>query len=564
MQKSAIFHTSEGTYAYAVGPNRLVVRLRAATGDLETVKVHYKNLYDHVVDPSSATMKLAFSDGVSDVFETTIEIDGSHFKYRFELDDGRVTYYYSSDGFSKTVNDAWFFVPMINSEDVINEPEWCEGEIVYQIFVDRFFNGDHNNDPVDVCPWNKMPDRSTYYGGDFAGIMLRIPYLVSLGVKIIYLSPVFLSPTYHKYDVQDYYAIDPAFGDVDSLKALVDHCHKQGIRVVLDGVFNHCSSNHPFFRDVVAFGASSPYVNWFSIHSFPVTVAQGNYDSFANLVPSMPRLNTDNPEVIEYLVNAAVYWTITLKIDGWRMDVADEISPRFWRAFRTRVKLANPNILLIGEIWNIATRWLAGDQLDTVTNYKYRKSLTDLAKGNITSTEFHRRMDANRILYKTPVHSRLVNLIGSHDVERIAEAFGQTKALMMLAVTLAYEGMPLIYYGDELGMTGGADPDNRRAMTWERTDTEQAQCIRALALIRSSSETLKQGRTETLPTQPRVLAFVRIHQGQKLAMIANFGNRPYRINQTGAILKWGHARLMSGGYVVPGSACALFELSRQD
>ncbi len=278
----------------------------------------------------------------------------------------------------------------------------------------------------------------------------------------------------------------------------------------------------------------------------------------------MPRLNTDNPEVIEYLVNAAVYWTITLKIDGWRMDVADEISPRFWRAFRTRVKLANPNILLIGEIWNIATRWLAGDQLDTVTNYKYRKSLTDLAKGNITSTEFHRRMDANRILYKTPVHSRLVNLIGSHDVERIAEAFGQTKALMMLAVTLAYEGMPLIYYGDELGMTGGADPDNRRAMTWERTDTEQAQCIRALALIRSSSETLKQGRTETLPTQPRVLAFVRIHQGQKLAMIANFGNRPYRINQTGAILKWGHARLMSGGYVVPGSACALFELSRQD
>jgi hypothetical protein len=252
MERAAIYHISEHNYAYAVDGDTLAVRLRAKKNDLERVVVHYKNLYDHTSRPKELSMEKILSDGISDLFEARIIVKEKRFKYYFELFSPGERIFYTSDGFLESVDEKnCFFYPYINDDDIFRPPSWAEGEIIYQIFVDRFYDGDPSNNPPGTIPFGTPPGRESYYGGDLEGVILKLDYVAGLGAKIIYLNPIFLSNSYHKYDIIDYYSIDGTFGKAEDLARLVEAAHERGMKVVLDGVFNHCSSSNPLFMDVL-------------------------------------------------------------------------------------------------------------------------------------------------------------------------------------------------------------------------------------------------------------------------------------------------------------------------
>ena len=527
MKRECVYHICTGTYAYASGKYTLNVRLKCAKGDLKGARVHYMNVYDHTLNRRIAKMRRLCSDEYSDLFEAELSLPERHFKYFFELDGTDEHLFFTADGFleGNVENKNSFFFPVINEDEIPHYPAWAKGALIYQIFVDRFFSSERR-DRVNRS-WEELPDRASIYGGDFDGIVEKLDYIRGLGAEVIYLCPVFRSQTNHKYDIEDYYAIDEMFGGEDALLRLVNAVHAAGMRLILDCVFNHMSSNNAIFRDVVERGEKSRYKDWFYIYSYPVDPQKGNYDTFAGCVPSMPRMNTSNPEVIEYLVGSAVFWTKKLGIDGWRLDVADEVSVSLWRRFREEIAKVNPDALIVGEIWNHATKWMGGDQMHTVTNYKYRKWLLDFIGGKIGSELFWQKTAANDMLYITPCYDYLINLLGSHDTGRIAEEVGPERAALALLMTLSFRGMPLIYYGDELGLAGGEDPDNRRTMPWQRATEENTAYVSAFSRLRREyADIFKCGTLEPLPTAGESLAFERASGGRRLKIIVNFGKVP--------------------------------------
>jgi cyclomaltodextrinase len=535
--KTSVFHVPDIPYAYPVGSDRLNVRLKIGRG-VKQVIVHYKNLYDHTDNISSQPMELLLTDRNYALFETTIQVKERHFKYYFEIHWRKQKLCYTSDGWQKNpVPQNYFYYPVINESDILQMPKGWEGETIYQIWVDRFFDGNPANNPENVKPPYGKPDRSTYYGGDFAGIIAKLPYLVSLGVSAIYLSPVFKSPSYHKYDISDYDTIETIYGGEKGLMELVDKAHEAGIKVVLDAVFNHCSILHPYFQEVVKNGESSRYAKWFCIESFPVDPEKGNYDTFASLVPEMPKWNTSNPEVIAYLTDICVNWTKKLQIDGWRFDVADEVSTHLWGFLRKTIKRDFPDVLMIGEIWNQAGRWMQGDQMDTVTNYKYRFWLLEFLTGKIGSEDFWNHLNTYKMLYPTPMSNYLVNLIGSHDTIRsVTFLKNRSDHFLTLGFLLLSEGIPLIYYGDEIGLEGNVDPDNRRAFDWSKINSEDNSLIRALGCLRKNSAILKKGKTIPLKTKGKVLAFKRIYQNQMLTVVVNYTEQSFYLKGQGKLL----------------------------
>ncbi len=523
-----IVHFSDYLFAYPVAADKINVRIRVRSNVFSEVKVFFKNLYDHGPEIFEKEMKIILDDGVHALYEATLAVKERHFKYYFELRAGADVFAYTADGIMKNPAPCnYFYYPAVNACDIIAPPAWAEGEIIYQIWIDRFYDGDPLNNPPGVKMWGAPPDRGAYYGGDFAGIIKKLDYLRSLGAKILYLSPLFYSPSYHKYDVADYYKIEEIYGGEEGLKELVDAAHAKGMKIVLDCVFNHCSAENELFRDVIEKGASSPYRDWFYIYDFPVDASRCNYDTFAGAVPEMPRFNTANPEVIAYLTDVARYWTEKLDIDGWRLDVADEVASSFWREFRRKLKAVKPDILIFGEVWNHASKWMQGDQFDTVTNYKYRQWLIEFARGKIDALAFWRKICGNKMLYKTPSFNYLVNLIGSHDTARFRTTVADERIhYLALALTLTFEGMPLIYYGDEVGLEGDEDPDNRRAFPWEATGKEELEFIRAVCRFRESSPALKKGDMTLLAAGPRFLAFKRSHGTDAVVVAVNFGPAP--------------------------------------
>jgi len=543
MERSSVYHKSEQPYAYAVAKDRLRVRLRTRAGDCERVYAHYRNLYDHTSPYRAVEMLPILSDGVATLYEAELHVPERHFKYWFELVCGEETLRYTSDGFLESVPErSCFYFPAINGDDIIAPPAWAKGGVVYQIFLDRFDNGGE-----------AVPETAgSFCGGTLAGAEKRLDYIKSLGAEMVYLSPVLQSPTYHKYDVSDYYAVDASLGGDKALLSFVKKAHSLGLRVILDAVFNHCSDQNPLFMDVLARGKDSPHHDWFYLDGYPVTSEPCNYDTFAGAVPSMPRFDTTNPAVIEYLTNAALYWTQRLNLAGWRLDVADEVSHSLWRELRRKLKAFNPDVLIIGEVWNHAGAWLRGDEFDTVTNYKLRSALLAFAGGHTDSAAFWRALDANRMRYMSPYYPYLVSFAGTHDTIRARTALGDERLfLLTLAAVLTLDGIPLLYYGDEVGMEGGEDPDNRRCMRWDLTGSPLAHGIRALSNFRAQSAALRCGTMEPVPAGERVLAFVRAHEGEKRLVVLNFG-------QTEAVLPGmfekvllGEATIVENGLRVP-------------
>ncbi|NLG85145.1 MAG: alpha-glycosidase [Firmicutes bacterium] len=416
--------------------------------------------------------------------------------------------------------------PLIPSPDEF-PPRWVYRTIFYQIFPDRFANGDPENDPPRTAPWGTRPTRDNFFGGDLKGIIDRLDYLTELGVGGIYLNPIFLSPSNHKYDTQDYLLIDPHLGSLKTFGALLDAAHGRGIRVIIDGVFNHTGDRFWAFQHVLREGARSPYAGWYFCHDFPLRQhPKPNYECWWGF-PSLPKLNVAHPEVLAYLTRVIEFWT-TFGIDGWRLDVPNEVPFFFWRYFRRLVREINPEAYLVGEIWDDGRPWLQGDTFDAVMNYPWRDLVVKFfATGEMDLPRFVEGLAALRARYPEEVTLGLFNLLGSHDTPRFLTLAGGDKRRLKLAALFqfTYPGVPVIYYGDEVGLTGGEDPDCRKTMPWnpEEQDQDLLAFYRKLGAIRKHSPALWDGTFIPFyqDNAAGVWAYLREAGEERLLMVMN-------------------------------------------
>lgn len=350
-------------------------------------------------------------------------------------------------------------------------PQWVRDAVFYHIFPERFANGDPTNDPPGTVPWASPPEHDTFMGGDIQGVIDRLPYLEELGITALYFNPIFAARSNHKFDHGDYMKVDPHFGTNPLLKEFVQACHQKGIRVILDISHNHSGREFFAFADVVENGDASPYRDWYHFHSFPVAGPEKpNYNAWWG-IGTLPEFNHANPEVRAYFWEVTRYWMEEVQIDGWRLDVANEVPHDYWREWRALVKGINPDAYVVGEIWGDGTPWLQGDNFDAVMNYVWRDLVVDFfAEESIPASKFD--ADIRALLARHPrcVNLAMFNLLGSHDTARfLTVAKDQVECLKLAFLyQMTYVGAPVIYYGDEIGMRGETDPMCRGAMVWDK------------------------------------------------------------------------------------------------
>jgi neopullulanase len=434
-------------------------------------------------------------------------------------------------------------------------PDWVRDAIFYQIFPDRFARSRTATRPRHLDEWGAQPTPHGYQGGDLLGVVEHLDYLTDLGINAIYFTPVFQSASNHRYHTHDYHRVDPMLGGTPALRRLLDEAHARGIRVVLDGVFNHASRGFFQFHDILENGPRSAYLDWFTIKGFPLHAYDAdkapNYRAWWNL-PALPKFNTDCPEVREFLWDAARTW-IDFGIDGWRLDVPSEIDDdAFWREFRSRVRRGNPEAYLVGEVWGDAVRWLQGDMWDSVMNYQFTRACLGFFVGdNLKQDELHRTslrtteaigaeafqgaIERLMGLYHPNVTAVMLNLLGSHDLARFTTlARGDQTALRLATLfQMTYPGAPSIYYGEEIGMTGGHDPANRGAFPWHRVETWDTHLLhefQRLIALRRARVSLRRGSFRFLHAQDAVVAYLRQLGGDTIVVAINTSRSNRRVD----------------------------------
>jgi glycosidase len=436
----------------------------------------------------------------------------------------------------------YFRMPFFHEIDRFKAPQWVKETVWYQIFPERFANGDPSNDPEGVLPWDskEYPGKQDFYGGDLQGVIDHLDYLSDLGINGIYFCPIFTAPSNHKYDTTDYLEIDPAFGDKELFRKLIEECHRRGIRIMLDAVFNHMGDTSPQWRDVLEKGEKSRFKDWFHIHSFPVQytktddfeVAEDlNYDTFA-FTPHMPKLNTANKEVQEYILSIAKYWIQEFDIDAWRLDVANEVDHQLWKKFAATCHELKDDFYLLGEVWHSSQPWLQGDEFTAVMNYAFTESIINyFLERTIPLDKLVSNLNEQLTLYRKQTNQMMLNTIDSHDTPRILTLAGGNKDLMRQVLAFLYlqQGIPCLYYGDEVGLDGGIDPDCRKCMIWdpEKQDLQLFEFVKQLiALRRENQFTLCEGSLEwqKVDTSTGTLIFSRDISNEKIIGIFNTGN----------------------------------------
>lgn len=512
MNYAAIYHRPESEYAFLLDKETMHIRIRTAKDDIRKVEIVYGDPYAIRSLNSNwylqkVPMKKGLSTDVYDYWTISIKEPKHRVAYGFYLtdtegeevlynDQGIKTSY--SQEYLKNENN-YFRMPFFQEIDMFKAPQWVRNTVWYQIFPERFANGDPELNPEGTKTWDSTvhPGRQDFYGGDLQGVLDHLDHLVDLGVNGIYFNPIFKAPSNHKYDTEDYFEIDPHFGDKKLFKKLVDEAHKRGIKVMLDAVFNHIGDQSPQWQDVIKNGKDSKYADWFHINKFPVSYTPTDNFEFSNdatyetfdYTPHMPKLNTANPEVQEYLLSIATYWIKEFDIDAWRLDVANEIDHHFWRKFHDATTALKPDFYILGEIWHTSQPWLQGDQFTGVMNYAYTEAIKEhFLTHEIDALEMKNKLNQQLMLYNDQADSMMFNVLDSHDTARIKTLAHDDMELVkqIFAFTFVQPGTPSIYYGTEYGMTGENDPDDRKPMVWDENlqDHDMYQFMQRLIDVR--------------------------------------------------------------------------------
>lgn len=506
MEYAAIRHFADKRYCYAMAKGHFLIRLEVKKGDAAKVILHTQDKYLPIryMDTRKAQpMEIACSDNYLDYYEAEVEIDMVCLRYFFEIEDheGKTVYYGNHNFYDQCITsiDRMYDCPQtLREEERFELPAWAENKVIYQIFPSRFAA----DEDVPEETWYQAPiDSKADLKGSLRGIIRHFDHIRNLGVDILYMTPIFRSDSVHKYNIHDYYQIDPAFGDREDLKELVKLAHENGMYVILDGVFNHTGIDFFAFRDIREKQEKSAYLDWYYIQSFPLVMEWGKRPSYKTFSYAgyMPKVNLDNPETADYFINVGAYWIRECDIDGWRLDVADEIGHRFWKRFRREMKAVKKDVLVVGEIWHYAGDFLEGDEWDSVMNYPFYDSVVDLvAREETFPSDFLGSRNFVKGNLNKGLEGYLWNFIDSHDTARFLHSAGNDmrKQKLAAAMQLLLPGMPMIYYGDEVGMEGGPDPDCRRGMLWEesRQNRECLEYYRRLIRIRHDYPGLTKGK----------------------------------------------------------------------
>lgn len=511
MNLPAVYHETKSKYAYAFDENTLHLRVRTARNDIDRVVIVGGDPFRWIQSSDDPTkwhwdhtaaleeeLRLEYQTDLFDYWFIAVQPQWKRFRYAFVLSSGgqevmlggRSFYHLDEHPHFRYETSLYFNFPYINQEDLFKAPAWVKETVWYQIFPERFADGDASNNPPGSLPWESDPQEGIHmrYGGDLQGILDHLDYLQDLGINGIYLTPIFESPSSHKYDTTDYYRIDPAFGDNALFKRLVEAAHARGMRIMLDAVFNHCGWLHPWWQDVIKNGSASTYFDCFFIerepvinfayepgqlpHLTPEEMGQLNFRTFA-FTPLMPKWNTDHPLVKEHLLGAIRYWTEEFGVDAWRLDVSNEVSHAFWREFRSFVQAINPQVYILGENWDNSTPWLQGDQFDGVMNYELTYPIWNLlGKPGVVLEPLDAsgyQNEMNKLLVSYPKFNlpNMYNLVDSHDTPRIDFKCDGDARRVKLAylLMLTFAGSASIYYGSEVGLAG-APGHNRQCMPW--------------------------------------------------------------------------------------------------
>jgi len=472
--------------------------------------------------------------------------------------------------------------------NLVERPGWPTDSVFYQIFPDRFARSERVTKPGCLEDWDVPPTRHGYKGGDLLGIVEHLDWIADLGINALYLNPIFQSASNHRYHTHDYLTVDPMLGGNEAFDELLAACHDRGIRVVLDGVFNHASRGFYYFNDVLENGADSAWCDWFIIKELPLNAYQRdeppNYEAWWN-DHALPKLNTENPAVREYLMGVAEHWA-RKGIDGWRMDVPADIKTEgFWEEVRRRVRAINPDLYLLGEIWDDATEWVnAGDRFDGVMNYPVTEAMIRFAAQGRLDEEviepvnmtlapaldaagYGAAIDAHLQRHPWDAHLSNLNLLGSHDTARVRSMMAEDDAAVRLAVTLllTFPGTPSIYYADEIGVNGAHDPGSRAGFPWDSPETWNTGLLethRSLIALRHAEPALRRGTYRPVAAEGVLYVFARETGGQGVLVAVNAGSTDAGVavgERPGEIL-WGDGTADGGAIEVPARSAAVWRL----
>lgn len=545
INQKALFHEIDSPFCFPLSKNKMVVRLRVDKDNkFEQINLVYGGKYDYYLKQKRLQMSLKFTTSMYAIYEVVVELLDVRFVYIFELLTKKERAYFSEDGLTKTYDFAkaylnCFQYPYINENDIVEEIPWVKNAVFYQIFVDRFNNGSPQvkKDFV-TMKWNDLPRPGDFAGGDLAGIIEKLPYLSRLGINCIYLTPIFSSISYHKYDINDYYKVDSQLGDEKLLKALVDKAHSLGIKVLLDGVFNHTSDLLAQFDDVCKLGKDSRYFDWFIIKGDKVDKKLINYETFSNCYYH-PKFNTANEEVQQFLIDIATHYIKKFDIDGWRLDVSDEPSHAFWKKLRIEVKKVKSDAYLVGENWHNARSFCRGDEFDGILNYRFTKIAVEYIALNQIDAQKAQDYLVEMLMRNVDQTNKMnINLLDSHDTDRfINEASNNVdKLITALAFMFILPGAPLVYYGSEIALMGGYDPDNRRCMDFTKIDEDSKlfQTIVFLANLRKA-HVLIEGTT-AFEVYKGALVITRKDESKTLTLYINATPKAITVNSSDQVL----------------------------
>lgn len=580
MDFGSIHHRCAFTDCYGKNADEIVITIRTGK-DISAVTLIHDDPYAGGCmgfrpwsgSPEAMAPKWELANNI--IWSITLTPEHKREQYYFSLTDGEETWLLFEDGFyspedaeKKGRMKQYFKFPWLNAADVCTPPAWVNDTVWYQIMPDRFCKGSDHPRRFPLRKWSSSKNIHFWdtFGGDLAGITSRLPYLRDLGITGIYMTPIFLSGTNHKYNTFSYDTIDPDFGTEEDLVRLVDTAHELGIKVMLDAVFNHSGTEFAPWKDVVKNGPDSPYWDWFFVNKWPLPKIPGNTEdgrffTFA-FTSMMPKLNTNNPEVIRYCLERCSRWVRDWHIDGIRFDVGNEVSHRFLKELNRGLKAIDPDIFLLGEIWHDSADWLHGDEYDSVMNYPFMESVHNFWLDNRSSRELMYDMNRISTLYPEQVNNVLFNFLDTHDTMRSVTRCGSRDIFyQQLALLMTLPGSACIYYGTEIALEGGDDPDCRRPMPWEKIDAGTCgKAIRdASSLIALRKEYPEARRGDVVwnhrDDQPRLICYDRSIPGSSrvLTVYLNAGEEAVKIPFRGKMIytrKYRGITLSPGGIAI--------------